>query len=74
VRRFFTDQTGWSALDSAPLDQDVKLVVTDGRGDPYILPHPCRRTAVGWLSSNKGTPLVVTPVKWKLYIPSPEKQ
>ena len=53
MRRFFTDQTGWSALDSAPLDQDVKLVVTDGRGDPYILPHPCRRTAVGWVSSRE---------------------
>src|SRR5271169_2278389 len=29
----------------------------------------CKRTAVGWVSSNKGTPLVVTPVKWKPYRP-----
>jgi hypothetical protein len=38
------------------------------------LPHPCRRTAAGWVSSNKGTPLVVTPIKWKQYIPSREKR
>jgi hypothetical protein len=70
----FTGQTGWSALDTAPLNEDVMLVVTDGSGDPYTLPHPCRRTAAGWVSSNKGTPLVVTPIKWKQYIPSREKR
>ena len=73
MRRFFTDEAGWSALDAAPLDQDVKLIVTDGRGEPYILPHPCRRTAAGWVSSNKRTPLAVTPVKWKPYHPVPKR-
>jgi hypothetical protein len=43
------------------------------RGDPYTLPHPCKRTAAGWVSS-KGRPLAVTPIKWKLYIHSREKE
>ena len=71
--RFFTDQTGWSGIDTAPLNENVMLIVTDGRGDPYTLPHPCKRTAAGWVSS-KGTPLAVTPIKWKLYIHSREKE
>jgi hypothetical protein len=58
VRRFFTDQTGWSGIDTAPLNENVMLIVTDDRGDPYTLPHPCRRTEAGWVSS-KGTPLAV---------------
>jgi hypothetical protein len=53
-------------IDSAPLDEDVSLVVTDGRGgDPYRLPYPCRRTAAGWVSSNKGSLQTVVPTKWK---------
>jgi hypothetical protein len=30
-------------------------MVTDGQGEPYALNWPCRRTAAGWVSSNKGT-------------------
>jgi hypothetical protein len=56
---------GWHPIGSAPLDKDVMLEVTDGRGEPYRLRSPCRLTASGWVSSSKGTPLVVTPVKWK---------
>jgi hypothetical protein len=56
---------GWSLIDTAPFDQDVMLEVTDGQGEPYRLRNPCRLTASGWVSSSKGTPLVVTPVKWK---------
>jgi hypothetical protein len=48
------------------------LIVTDGRGS-YTLPHPCKRTVAGWMSS-KGTPLAVTPLKWKLYVHSREKE
>ena len=55
----------WQALDSAPLDEDVTLLVTDGASEPYQLKLPCRLTAAGWVSSAKGTPLAVTPVKWK---------
>jgi hypothetical protein len=54
---------------SAPLDEDVSLLVTDGRGTPYILMNPSRLTAAGWVSSNKGTPLAVTPVMWRSYFP-----
>jgi hypothetical protein len=51
-------------VDTAPLNEDVRLLVTDGQGEPYLLPYPCRRIAMGWVSS-KGTPLAVHPVKWK---------
>ena len=64
----FDNRFRWRPIDTAPSDQDVKLVVTDGRGDPYLLPHPCRRTMAGWVSSSKGTPLVVTPLRWKPYV------
>jgi hypothetical protein len=59
--------SGWLTIDTAPLDEDVLLQVTDGRGEPYNLPNPCRLTASGWISSTKGTPLAVTPVKWRPY-------
>jgi hypothetical protein len=59
--------SGWLPIDAAPLDEDVLLQVTDGRGATNNLPNPCRLTASGWISSNKGTPLAVTPVKWKPY-------
>jgi hypothetical protein len=61
---------GWNPIESAPLDEDVTLQVTDGRGGPYTLPGPCRLTASGWVSSGKGTPLAVTPEKWKPYFPA----
>ena len=59
----------WKSIESAPLDEDVSLQVTDGRGKPYILLNPSRLTAAGWVSSGKGTPLAVTPVKWRPYFP-----
>ena len=59
----------WQSLDSAPVDEDVMLLVTDGPSEPYPLKAPSRLTAAGWVSSAKGTPLAVTPVKWKRYDP-----
>jgi len=61
--RVLENNYGWNPIETAPLDKDVTLEVTDGRGAPYRLPNPCRRTASGWVSSSKGTPLAVTPVK-----------
>jgi hypothetical protein len=61
-------QPNWSPIESAPLDEDVILLVTDGRGEPYTLPNPSRLTASGWVSSSKGKP-TVTPVKWRPYHP-----
>jgi hypothetical protein len=60
----------WKSLESAPLDEDVTLQVTDGRGEPYILVNASRLTAAGWVSSGKGTTLTVTPVKWRPYFPA----
>jgi hypothetical protein len=65
--RVLENNYGWNPIETAPLDQDVTLEVTDGQGAPYRLPSPCRRTASGWVSSKQGTPLAVTPVRWKPY-------
>ena len=67
--RLIQDTAGWRSLDSAPLDADVRLLVIDGASEPYQLKAPSRLTAAGWVSSAKGTPLAVTPVKWKPYSP-----
>jgi hypothetical protein len=61
----------WYPIESAPLDEDVVVEVTDGRGAPYPLRWPCRKTAAGWINSAKGTPLAVTPVRWRPYYPPP---
>jgi hypothetical protein len=63
------DDYSWKSIDSAPLNEDVTLQVTDGRGEPYLLVNASRLTAVGWVSSGKGTPLTVTPVKWRHIFP-----
>jgi hypothetical protein len=67
--RSIQDTFGWLSIDSAPLKKDVALLVTDGPSEPYPLKLPCRLTAAGWVGSNKGTPLAVTPVKWRPYTP-----
>jgi hypothetical protein len=59
---------GWNSIESAPFDEEVALQVTDGRGGPNTLHWPCRRTSNGWINSRKGTPLEVTPVRWKPYL------
>jgi hypothetical protein len=68
VWRVFSDKIGWQPISTAPLDKDVMLMVTDG-GAPYAVLKPFKLTASGWVSSGKGTPLAVTPVLWKPYIP-----
>jgi hypothetical protein len=65
---------GWLPIDAARFDEDVLLQVTDGRGEPYKLPSPCRLTASGWISSTKGTPLAVAPVKWRPYNAPPRSR
>jgi hypothetical protein len=72
--RVLESSYGWNPIESAPLDVDVSLEVTDGQGSPYRLPYPCRLTAAGWITSSKGTPLAVTPVKWKPLPAAPWKR
>jgi hypothetical protein len=57
----------WSHLDTAPPDEDIMLLVTDGRGGSYPLLNPCRLTNEGWVSSKRRTPLEVQPVKWRKF-------
>jgi hypothetical protein len=58
---------GWNSIESAPLDVDIALQVTDGRGAPYTLQWPCRLTSTGWINSRKGNPIEVAPVRWRPY-------
>jgi hypothetical protein len=67
--RVFAGKCDWLPISDAPYDQDLELFVTDFYGSFYGLCYPCRRTAQGWVSSDKGTPLAVTPVKWRPYSP-----
>jgi hypothetical protein len=70
--RMFSERFGWKPIATAPIDQDVGLIVTDG-GEPYELHSPFKLTAAGWVSSGKGTPLAVTPLQWRP-IRSPPKE
>jgi hypothetical protein len=63
----------WRPIESAPLDEDVTVQVTDGRGKPYTLRTPSRLTSAGWVSSGKRTPLTVTPVRWRPYYGRPSR-
>ena len=74
AKRMHLFASDWRLIDTAPLDQDLTLLVTDGWGEPYPIPYPCKHTAAGWINSGKGTPLAVTPLQWKPYIPRPERK
>ena len=63
----------WYPIESAPFDEDVAVQVTDGRGAPYAIRWPCQRTKSGWINSRKGTPLEVTPVRWRPYDEPPSR-
>jgi hypothetical protein len=61
----FSEKFGWQPIDTAPVDKDVALIVTDGRGEPYAVFKPFKLTAAGWVSSRTRTPLAVTPLHWR---------
>ena len=65
--RALADKYDWLPIDTAPLEEEVTLLVTDGRGDPYRIPYPCKRTVGGWVNASKGTALAVRPIQWKPY-------
>ena len=68
--RVHPENYGWNSIESAPHDEDLTMQVTDGRGETYTLLNTSRLIAAGWVSSGKGTPLAVTPVKWRRYFPA----
>jgi hypothetical protein len=58
----------WKLAEDAPLGIALQVQVTNGSGDFYVLPFPCRLTAAGWVSAVTGTALVVNPTYWKLHV------
>jgi hypothetical protein len=55
----------WAPIDTAPHNEDVYLLVTDGVGKPYCLAQPWKLTAQGWVGAGKGAELVVRPLAWR---------
>jgi hypothetical protein len=49
----FSERFGWQPIDTAPIDKDVMLIVTDGQGEPYAVYKTFKLTAAGWVSSGK---------------------
>jgi hypothetical protein len=45
--RLIQYSAGWLSLDSAPLEEDVTLFVTDGASEPYPMKLPSRLIRVG---------------------------
>jgi hypothetical protein len=62
----YSERTGWRPLESVPLNEDVFVLVSDGQGEPYSLSYTCKLTEAGWTSSDRGTFLTVTPLKWRI--------
>jgi hypothetical protein len=58
----------WKLSDAAPLGVALQVQVTDGTGDFYVLPFPCKLTAAGWVNAITGTALAVDPTYWKLHV------
>jgi hypothetical protein len=54
----------WKPAETAPFDEDVTVLVSDGCRSPYVLLKPCQRTKAVWVVSGKKTPLAVVPLKW----------
>jgi hypothetical protein len=54
----------WKPAETAPFDEDITVLVSDGCRSPYVLLKPCQRTKAGWVVSGKKTPLAVVPLKW----------
>ena len=51
----------WRPIDTAPWDEDVTLLVTDGRGEPYQIPYPCKRTRIRTCPERRGWSAFVSP-------------
>jgi|SRR5205809_384385 hypothetical protein len=58
----------WNVAETSPLGIAVQVRVTDGCGDFYLLPYPCRLTAAGWVNARTGTALMVTPTHWQPHV------
>jgi hypothetical protein len=54
----------WKPAETAPFDEDITVLVSDGCRSPYVLLKACQRTKAGWVVSGKKTPLAVVPLKW----------
>src|SRR4051794_29855131 len=58
----------WNGIDTAPAGVAVQVRVTDGLGDEYLLPYPCKLTPDGWVNAATGSPLAGRPTYWKLFV------
>jgi hypothetical protein len=72
--RVLGNNYGWNPIETASMDEDVTLEVTDGRGPPYRLSNPCRRTASGWVirevSASCADPSAMPRLRLRYYVHS----
>jgi hypothetical protein len=65
-----TDGPGryWNPVGTAPAGVALRLRVSDGSGETYVLPSPCRLTPAGWVNAATGAALTVHPTHWQLHV------
>ena len=51
---------------SAPVESLLLPCQRAGGASHTTLSYPCKLAATEWISSGKGTPLTVTPLKWRI--------
>jgi len=54
----------WNAASTAPFDRDIELAVMDEDGT-HALVFPCRRVEGGWIKSDSGDRLEISPTHWR---------
>lgn len=54
----------WKAVDTAPFDVAVRIIVASRSGEHFLLPYLCRQTPIGWTNALTGAPLALRPTHW----------
>ncbi|MGY6706790.1 MAG: hypothetical protein ACXIVF_00565 [Rhizobiaceae bacterium] len=54
----------WNAASTAPFDRDIELAVIDDDGT-HALVFACRRVEKGWIKSDTGDRLEISPTHWR---------
>jgi hypothetical protein len=55
----------WKAVDTAPFDAAVRIIVASRLGEHFLLPYLCRQTTTGWTNALTGAPLALRPTHWR---------
>lgn len=70
VKALFAMSTGthlWQPISTAPHDRDLELAVIN-RDGTHALVFPCRSMPTGWVQTNTGERIEVSPTHWRDWI------